>query len=342
MSFGYSSVYEMCAKPVKKEKYFLLKTMWLGICLALCIILIVVGAYTRLSNSGLSISYWKPITSWLLPLTTDAWDKEFEIYKNFPEYGLVNHGMSLEEFKYIFGIEYLHRLIAKLLGAIYIIPGMYLILTNQADKKEYFLTSFCILLQGLFGWLMVRSGLIDKPYVNHINLAIHLKMGIFIYFILFSSFKQTLVKYDRKICSLSSKHKFLLRTITALFFLQVFLGGMMAGLDGGKIYQSFPLMGKTFIPTEIIQYGIDFNDPVTIHFFHRLCAYLLTIAMISFNFGIIKSHPAIGIASICLILLQICFGFAILFYQGSVLLPILHSFMGIIIASLIVEYHFLK
>ena len=117
-----------------------------------------------------------------------------------------------------------------------------------------------------------------------------------------------MIKYDIKTYLPSSNHKFLLKTITILFFLQVFLGGMMAGLDGGKIYQSFPFMGKTFIPTEIVQYGIDFNDPVTVHFFHRLCAYLLTIAMISFNFRIMKSHPAIGIASICLILLQICFG----------------------------------
>lgn len=334
-----------------KPRLLSLEFVWLILCLFLCICLIVIGAYTRISGSGLSISYWKPITSWMLPSGSE-WIKEFNFYKNFPEYNYVNFDISLEEFKYIFKIEYLHRLIAKMLGIIYIFPGLYLALANRISRKSYVVISTCIMLQGFFGWLMVKSGLYDKPYVNHINLAIHLKMGILIYTMLFYSLR-SVYKTSAAIAMLNdtsvrpskdghnNTNSLILKLIVSLFIAQIFLGGMMAGLHGGKIYQSFPFMGNKFVPEEIIEYGFDINDPVTVHFLHRICAYLLSIFIVIFSVRIFKKQKILALASICLIFLQIVLGFAILFYQESIVLPMMHSFMGMIIASFIVEYHYL-
>lgn len=372
MSFNYikNSIFEMDLKKYtiqkhKKQLYFC--NIWLFSCLLLCVFLIILGAYTRLSNAGLSISYWKPLTGWIPPLTLESWIHEFEIYKNFPEYKYINYQLTLSEFQYIFIIEYLHRLVAKILGFIYILPGLYFLIKKNIEKKSYIFTVFCILLQGFFGWFMVKSGLIDQPFVNHIKLAIHLKMGIIIYATLLYSYKNlnqniqndkfigintntfdvnaiNFIVNENNIQNLDTKNGFnkkLLNWIIIIFGMQIFLGGMMAGLDAGKIYQSFPLMGKTFIPYEIWQYGVDFNDAATVHFFHRICGYILAISLIIFNIRIIKIHPLIGFLSIFLIFLQICFGVMILFFQDSIFLPLLHSFMALIIASLIVEYHFL-
>jgi cytochrome c oxidase assembly protein subunit 15 len=301
---------------------------WL-ISLALLIIaMITLGGYTRLSGSGLSIVEWAPISGILPPLTESAWQTEFDKYKLFPEYKLVNHAFTLTEFKFIFIIEFLHRILGRIIGLTMALPLIYFYLKRYITKEElpkYLCMFALLLLQGFMGWYMVKSGLAKDPHVSHYRLSVHLIMAVLLYSLIIW---QTIPKLPSKNKTLNNQFKILL----AIIYLQVFFGGMVAGLKAGMIYNTFPLMGNSFIPAEI-NFN-DLNDPVTVQFIHRILAYavFLICAYLSYclyNLGEITK--ALCLFGACF--LQVLLGIVTLIYIVPVFWALVHQLGALLLIT---------
>ena len=162
---------------LKNKNYNNFFFYWLLTIISLIITMIVVGGLTRLTNSGLSITSWDLITGIVPPLSNEDWNKFFELYKKIPQYILINKGISLNEFKFIFLWEYFHRLLGRFIGLVYLLPFVYLFLKSALSKDtslKLALYFMLILIQGFFGWYMVKSGLIENVSVSHYRLSIHL------------------------------------------------------------------------------------------------------------------------------------------------------------------------
>lgn len=372
---------------LKSSKNIVIILYWIILCIILVFCLLVLGAYTRIIGAGLSISYWKPITGLLPPMTHLEWLNEFDIYKQFPEYQQTNFDITIQEFKYIFMVEYLHRMLARLITIFYILPGFYYffyckILIHQKNnininfnkeinninsifnKNNYFLLkkirflyiviSFCILFQGFIGWIMVKSGLYHEPKVNHIKLSLHLFMGILIFCLMY---------YQSSLLFLNKNHnknnlffnqveqiqkntdhryiKYLKYILLIIFFIQIFLGGLMSGLHAGKIYATFPLMGDNIIPLEIVNHGLSLNDPVSVQFLHRIFAFLLLCILSIINYLIIEKHKKFVLFSFFLIFLQITLGIFSIYFYDIQMIRVSHHAVSIFLSCVIIRYYYI-
>ena len=259
---------------------------WLIIMFLLVIIIIAVGGLTRLTDSGLSITEWELFKGILPPLSNEKWNFYFDEYKKIPEYKSINFNMSIDEFKVIYYWEYIHRLIARLIGLFAILPLIY-IYFKYKDKiiKDLKYTSIFILIcfQGFIGWFMVKSGLINNTDVSHYRLALHLSIALVILSITFWFILQNfdIQKFTNKI-----NNKFLLLFFIIILF-QIILGVFLAGLNGGLLYNSWPDMNGNFLPSDITKKDLYndeiFDNPSVIQFYHRLSAYVLIIFLIILN-----------------------------------------------------------
>lgn len=272
---------------VNSDTYIKYLKLWLITLLILIISMVAVGGLTRLTDSGLSITSWEIFTGILPPLNLDDWNRYFSEYKKIPEFKNINFDMSLEEFKVIFYWEYGHRLLARIVGLISLIPLIFFSFKFRKIKEysnKYFLIFFLICLQGFVGWYMVSSGLINNTDVSHYRLSIHLSLALLILCIilwyLFEIF--AVKKFDVKI------NNSLLISFLFLLALQIIFGSFLAGLNGGLIYNTWPDMNGTFLPSDVI-----FNDflsrdlvdnPSIVQLFHRLTAYILLIVLIFLNY----------------------------------------------------------
>ena len=265
---------------------------WLILMFTLIVLIIAVGGLTRLTDSGLSITEWELFKGILPPLTSEKWNFYFNEYKEIPEFKSINYNMTLEEFKVIFYWEYIHRLIARLIGLFAIIP---LIIISLKYKKKlisdykYLSIFLLICVQGTVGWYMVTSGLVNNTDVSHYRLALHLSIALIILSINFWFILETF-----KISSFKIKfNNYFLNIFLILIILQIILGAFLAGLDGGLIYNSWPDMNGSFIPNDINYSDLFFysslDDPSVIQFYHRLTAYLLFIFLIILNYNSFKA-----------------------------------------------------
>lgn len=265
---------------------------WLILMFTLIVLIIAVGGLTRLTDSGLSITEWELFKGILPPLTSEKWNFYFNEYKEIPEFKSINYNMTLEEFKVIFYWEYIHRLIARLIGLFALIP---LIIISLKYKKKlisdykYLSIFLLICVQGTVGWYMVTSGLVNNTDVSHYRLALHLSIALIILSINFWFILETF-----KISSFKIKfNNYFLNIFLILIILQIILGAFLAGLDGGLIYNSWPDMNGSFIPNDINYSDLFFysslDDPSVIQFYHRLIAYLLFIFLIILNYNSFKS-----------------------------------------------------
>ena len=262
-------------------------SLWLKImCLAI-ICMIFIGGLTRLTNSGLSITEWKPITGIVPPLTEKSWTQEFNKYRQSPEYLKINNSIDLPEFKSIFWVEFIHRIAGRITGILYLLPLMYFLFSGAISGAKIFVYLGGLILligQGFAGWYMVKSGLVSSPHVSHFRLAIHLLLAISLYAILFWQ----LMKQSFDIILISSKIHLsginLWLNISLIFlFIQITFGAFVAGLDAGLVYNEFPLMGNSFVPTEIIFKNLtleSFYDPVFVQFVHRILGYIVAITIL--------------------------------------------------------------
>lgn len=250
---------------------------WLITCCCMVFLMVLIGGLTRLSNSGLSMVEWKIFSGIFPPFNTNDWFELFDKYKQYPEYKLINQNLSLGEFKFIFWIEYFHRIWGRLIFLFFSIPLIIFLTKKYIPKKlekHFFIIVTLILLQGFVGWYMVKSGLVDNPNVSHYRLAIHLIIAFIIYgYMLFLTLTINDLVY-KKDETTQNKNFFILNSLLIfLILVTVFSGGMVAGLDAGLVYNTFPLMGETFIPNELFNlnpiYLNFFENPVTVQFDHR-------------------------------------------------------------------------
>lgn len=263
----------------EKEKSLKPVAVWLFICAAAVFLMAVIGAITRLTESGLSIVEWKPVSGALPPLNEAEWLKEFESYKQSPQYRAVNYGMELPEFKRIFFWEWLHRLWGRLIGVIYAVPLFFFWRRIPAERRGAFLgVLFLGALQGAVGWWMVASGLVNDPAVSHYRLAAHLMLAVLIYGCLFRLALSTGVAPSQNGGRLSGVRNFARATLAAVVLTMTW-GAFTAGLDAGLVYNdTFPYMGQNLWPSEMLAYrplwqGF-FEDHATVQFTHRVLAVL--------------------------------------------------------------------
>ena len=278
----------------KEEKINTLFLYWLIFTLILVFSIIVVGGLTRLTNSGLSIIEWELFKGILPPLSNSSWDLYFEKYKTIPQYKLLNFNMSLQEFKVIFYWEYFHRLLARLIGLFFLIPLIYFYLSKKIHKdyiKICFLIFFLILFQGVIGWYMVKSGLIDDVTVSHYRLSLHLTIAIIIISLLFWLIKNFYEKKNKVFFTFSNEF-IPFQVLLIIIFFQIIIGAFVSGLDAGMIYQNWPMMGNSFFPSDIkienLNNILELNNHSLVQFYHRCLAYLLLIYVGFLTFFIYK------------------------------------------------------
>lgn len=256
--------------------------IWLVVIAGLVALMVLVGGYTRLTDSGLSITEWKPVTGAIPPLSHDAWQAEMEKYRRIPEYQLINKGMSLEAFQRIYLIEYTHRLLGRLIGVAFAVPFIYFLIRGAVDRAllPRLIGLFALGgLQGAVGWWMVASGLVDRTDVSQYRLTAHLGLAVLIFAGLIWTARGMLApQVDRAAAALRA----LARLTLALIFLQILLGGLVAGLDAGMAYNTWPLMDGALVPAGLFAAAPAwlnlFENALTVQFNHRVTAILVAAA----------------------------------------------------------------
>ena len=270
----------MYANEKKIKRLFL---YWLSISLILVFFIIIVGGLTRLTNSGLSITEWELFRGILPPFDKSTWDFYFEQYKKIPQYELINFNMTLEEFKIIFYWEYFHRILARLIGLFFLIPIIYFYFSKKIENKYMnicYLIFILIVFQGIIGWYMVKSGLNEDITVSHYRLSIHLTIAIIIISSIFWLIKNIISKKD-KVFFYFSYDNLPFQILILFIFLQIILGAFVSGLDAGQIYQTWPLMGNSFVPNDLFfedsKEIFEFNNHSLVQFYHRNLAYIIIL-----------------------------------------------------------------
>lgn len=259
---------------------------WLLIGVGMIIIQVLLGGITRLTESGLSITEWKPITGALPPLNDAAWMAEFDKYKNTDQFKYVHQSFSLSDFKFIFFWEWFHRLWARLMGVVFLIGFVYFLATKKF-KKEMIAPMVILFvlggLQGAIGWIMVKSGLVpEKYFVGHVELTTHFVAAlILLSYTLWFALK-LLIRPEQKIVHVSLQRSLLV--ILIVFFFQLIYGGFMAGMRAAVAAPTWPDINGSFIPATIGELSpaiknIAYN-PLTVHFIHRGLAYLLFVLVL--------------------------------------------------------------
>ena len=261
--------------------------LWLVSIFLLVVIIITVGGLTRLTDSGLSITEWELFRGILPPLDIDKWNFYFNEYKKIPEFQSINYNMTLEEFKFIYYWEYAHRLIARLIGLVSIIPLLIIFFKykNKFSINLKYLTIFgLVCFQGFLGWFMVKSGLINNTDVSHYRLASHLSVALIVLSLTFWFILENL-KTDK--FSIKFNKKFI-NLFLIMIIIQIILGAFLAGLNGGLLYNSWPYMNGSFIPDDIDKIDLyhydSLNNASIIQFYHRLVAYILILFLVILNY----------------------------------------------------------
>ena len=306
---------------------------WLLLITFLVALMIIVGGLTRLTDSGLSITRWDLISGILPPLSLNDWEKSFSLYKQIPEYKLINLSMTLEQFKTIYWWEYIHRLLGRFVGLFYLIPLLYFTFKKAIKKNSLislYLILFLIFIQGFIGWYMVKSGLTERTDVSHYRLSLHLTLAFVIFILLLWNY----FKYKNQQIFIRNKKlpSYLLIFFTFCILVQISIGAFVSGLDAGQIYQSWPLMNHGYFPDDSSPKDLfsmkAFDTPSIVQFVHRNVAYFIILLFSFIAIIIYRNNDFIYLRSAVLLV------FIFLFLQT--LLGILTVLSGaqIIIASM--------
>lgn len=322
---------------------------WLYAVCLLILAMVVVGGATRLTESGLSITEWKPIHGAIPPLSEAEWEEELEKYRQIPEYQLLNKGMSLEEFKFIFWWEWGHRLLGRFIGLAFFVPMVAFWAAGRIEPwlKPRLLVALALGgLQGFVGWWMVASGLVDRVDVSQYRLAVHLTLALIIFAYLF--------RIARRLAPLPETDPFeqdrlegIGKLVLGLVFLQIFLGGLVAGLNAGLTFNTWPLMDGQFVPKGLLVmepvWANFFENVMTVQFQHRVTAYGLMIAGFVLAFGTFrvsqrKELRRAGGHIAGFILLQAVLGILTLIWQVPLSVALLHQGFAVIVLAAAVDY----
>ena len=329
--------------------------LWLLTITTMILGIIVIGGLTRLTDSGLSMTDWKPLLGTIPPLNENSWQAVFEMYKQTPEFKIVNKNMILEEFKYIFWWEWFHRIFARLIGIVFIFPLIYFIFKKQINKTLSIRLSIVFIFgifQAFVGWWMVKSGLNENPYVSPYRLTFHLLNALIIFSILLWIAMD--YRYSIKIEFIPKKfnNDFYIFVSIILIFITIASGGFMAGTNSGQSFNTFPLMNGKIFPEDyhLEDYGLFniFENTVAINFNHRWLSIFVFIFILFVCFKFLKfNNENISRTFVYLIVffltMQVLLGIVTLL--SNVYLPFasMHQTNSILLLStLLISYHQFK
>ena len=329
-------------KLIKKQL-----SIWMLFMFFLVSLIIIIGGLTRLTDSGLSITEWELFKGLIPPLNQEQMEMYFELYKQIPEFKLQNFTMNLSEFKVIFWWEWSHRFIARIIGILYLIPLIYFtyILGFKKIKDLYFIF-FLICFQGFIGWFMVSSGLTNRIDVSHFRLSIHLLFAFLILSLLFWNYLNFRIEKNVSI----RLNPFLPLSFIILIFFQIIIGAFVSGMDAGKIYNSWPLMGSSYFPddnnvNDLFKLSA-LSEPSLVQFIHRNLAYVIGIFYIFLLIIIYKKkmsdlYKTINTLGIILIL-QIFLGILTVLYGAQIYIASVHQISSIFLVSTCIYFYYIN
>ena len=298
--------------------------MWLFTVAAMVFLMVVVGGITRLTGSGLSMVEWRPLMGILPPLSQAEWMRVYTLYQSSPEFQHINFDMDVAAFKTIFFWEYVHRVLGRLIGLAFALPLVYFAIRKMIPQGYGLRLTLLLALggfQGVIGWWMVKSGLVDDPAVSQYRLATHLSTALIILALL------VWTGLDLKDGRASRPSGHVLGVIGVLA-ITIVAGAFVAGMDAGKLYNEYPLMGDGFVPVEYGEMGAAdaFENPASAQFHHRILALLVVVGIISVMARAIKAGFAIrGYAMMAAVVAQFILGVTTLLYAVPVSLGTLHQ-----------------
>lgn len=319
---------------------------WLLLGVAMIVVQVLLGGITRLTESGLSITEWKPITGALPPMNDIAWQAEFDKYKGTDQFKYIHQSFSLGDFKFIFFWEWFHRLWARIMSMVFLIGFTYFLATKKFKKEmiaPMIILFFLGAMQGAIGWLMVKSGLVpEKYFVGHIELTTHLIAALLLLsYTLWFALK---LKVPERLLISNAPLQKLLLVITAVLFFQLMYGGFMAGIKAAVVAPTWPTINGYWIPSSMGEMSPVIKDilynPISIHFIHRGLAYLLFILVIAWWYqskGIKSSTLFNRLRSILLVLIaaQVLLGILTVlnatYANRLVWLGVSHQFTGMLL-----------
>jgi cytochrome c oxidase assembly protein subunit 15 len=321
--------------PTEAERNRTIIRRWLYAVAGLLVLMILVGGATRLTDSGLSITEWKPIHGIIPPLSDADWQEEFAKYRQIPEYEQINAGMTLGEFKTIFWWEWAHRLLGRLIGFAVVVPLVYFWFSRRIERKLASKIVIMVLLgglQGAVGWWMVASGLAERTDVSQYRLATHLTLAFAI--LAYVGWVAQSIAPPRHYSPATPGLKWLAGVLLALVFVQIYLGGLVAGLDAGLTYNTWPLMDGRLVPSgmhTVAPLWRDFFENITtVQFDHRIVAYVVlavSLVLVWTAWVRMPGTRTAGRAGVLagLVLLQAAIGIATLMAQVPLVLGLLHQ-----------------
>jgi len=321
---------------------------WLFIFAFIVAFLVVFGGFVRLTRSGLSITEWNPISGSMPPIGDQAWQEEFARYQQTPEFRQINFNMTLEEYKYIFYIEWIHRNIARLAGLVYAIPVFYFLFTKKIALKDfgiYLVMGLLFIAQAIAGWAMVASGLVDRPSVSHFNLMVHLLLALSLLGLsLWTAFGYKYgfpAKNKKAGWSLPSR---LALTSFILLIIQISYGAMTAGLKAGHVSDTWPLMFGKLIPPNLFNSWINFFEtPQTIVFIHRWFAFVVFIAIAALYFAARRQSKSAEIRNglnwlLALVTVQIVLGILTIVLHVEIAVALAHQAGALSLFALMIYF----
>ncbi len=320
---------------------------WLITMFCIVSIMIIVGGLTRLTDSGLSITEWELFSGFFPPLNKNEWLIYFDLYKKIPEFKLQNYDMTLQEFKIIFWWEWAHRFLGRLIGIGYILPLIYFSFKIKFSKliNLYFIF-LLICFQGFLGWYMVSSGLVDRIDVSHFRLSAHLLIAFFILSLIYWNYLN-LVNVKKISCKLNI---IIPLSFLILIFIQISFGAFVSGMDAGKIYNSWPLMGYSYFPNDnnienLFQISA-LSDPSLVQFIHRNLAYAIGIFYLIIFYKIYKNkmydlYKAINYLGF-FIILQIILGILTILNGAQIYIASLHQISSIFLISSCIYFYYIN
>ena len=334
----------MYIKTMTDENEKIYISNWLMLITFLVGLMIFVGGLTRLTDSGLSITKWDLFSGIIPPLTLKEWENSFSLYKQIPEYKLLNSSMTLKEFKIIYWWEYIHRLLGRIIGLFYLIPLIYFTYKKSIIKNNLlslYLIFFLIFLQGVIGWYMVKSGLTENTDVSHYRLCLHLTLAFIIFiFLLWNYLKYKnfhYINYNKKL------PKYLPMIFILFILAQISIGALVSGLDAGQIYNSWPLMNQSYFPDdsnfhELFLFSV-FESPSLVQFIHINMAYFIIILFTFIAYKVLKNKDLIYLRGIILLIFLILFlqtilGVLTVISGAQIFLASMHQICSIFLISL--------
>jgi heme a synthase len=319
--------------------------VWLWSVAIMTFLVMVIGGITRLTQSGLSIVDWQPIMGILPPLSDAQWHETFDRYRQFPEYQVLRRGMTLDEFKFIFFWEYLHRMAARAIGIVFLIPFVYFWARGHLTKPLATRTLLLFALgamQGVMGWFMVMSGLVERPSVSHYRLAAHLSLAFVIFAYALWLVRDLSVGVRRAVAGgdtirLMRRGLAVLGTLLAI---QIVWGAFVAGLKAGLYFNTFPLMGGRLVPANLL--GLEpallnfVHNPIAVQWTHRVIGTVLGFAAFAFFIRVLRAgadrvSQRLNATLLAAIVMQYVLGVLTLIYLVPVALGVVHQGMAMIV-----------